>query len=148
MQSNRIENLRAEARQENNTEAAAAQMSLKQARLVAALLAGSDVQTAAKTAGVGCSTVHRWLKLPAFQEALADQRDALMRESLASVKNHTGRAVSQLAALLDTPDERLRRSVCNDILQHAIKVHELQEVEHRLSALEARLDDQQKGTRK
>ena len=148
MQTNRIGNPQAEVQQENDTDPAAAQMSLKQAKLVAALLAGPDVQTAARTAGVGCSTVHRWLKLPAFQEALARQRDALMHESLASVKNHTGRAVSQLAALLDTPDDRLRRLVCNDILQHALRVHELQEIEHRLAALETRLDDQQKGMRK
>ncbi len=148
MQTNPLGNQRAEAQPHRATGATVTHVTPRQARLIAALLANPDVQSAARAAGVGCSTAHRWLKLPAFQEEVGKQRDAFMRESLASVKNHSARAVRGLAALLDTADDRLRRLVCNDLLQHNLRVHELQQLERRMDLLEARMEDQPKGARK
>lgn len=119
----------------------------RQEKLVAALLTQPDIQSAAKAAGVGSTTAHRWLKQPAFQEALTHQRDEFMRESLSSVKNHAGRAVRELSKLLDNPDARLRRMVCNDILQHVVRVHEMLDIDVRLLALEKAAEEEKRAKR-
>ena len=55
-------------------------------RLVAALVSHADIQTASKSIGVGRATAHRWMKLPAFQDELTRQRDAILGEALASAR--------------------------------------------------------------
>ena len=100
---------------------------------------------ASKTAGVSRPTAYRWLKQPAFQAELARQRDAAYSEALATVKTHAVQAVTELARMLGVKDERLRRQVCNDILAHALKVRELEDLERRLAALEKTMAEQAKG---
>ena len=56
------------------------------------------------------------------------------------------RPLTELAGLLSVKDERLRRQVCNDILDRAMKVRELQDFENRLLALEKAMED--KGRRR
>jgi hypothetical protein len=116
-------------------------------KLLEALLVEPDVQTASKTAGVGRSTAHRWLKDAAFQNQLAQQRDTVFSESMATVKAHAVRALSELAKLLTSEDERLRRQVCNDILGHALKVREMMDFENRLAALEKANNKKEQETR-
>ena len=116
----------------------------RQMALLAALVGNPDVQAATKATGVGRTTAYRWLREPAFQAELTRQRDAVLSEALASVKTHATRAVAELAALLTVPDERLRRLVCNDILAHAMKVRELEDIERRLDALEKALKEKEK----
>ena len=69
----------------------------------------------------------------------------MLSEALASVKTHATRAVAELAALLTAKDDRLRRLVCNDLLAHAMKVRELEDIERRLDALEKALAKKEKG---
>lgn len=113
----------------------------RQEKLLAALVTNPDVQAACKTAGVGRTTAYRWLRDPAFRDALARERGALLTDALSAVKAHVTLAVSQLAKLLRSKDDRLRRMACNDILGHALKVRELEEIEERLAALEAALEE-------
>jgi len=110
-------------------------------KLVAALAADDDVQAACAATGVGRTTVYRWLKESAFQEALAVQREKAFTAALDSLKSKASRAVAELEKLLNVSDERLRRLVCNDILLYAWRVRELEDFERRLSALEKREED-------
>ena len=109
---------------------------LRQQQLLVELVANPDIQAACKAAGVGRSTAHRWLKEPVFRAELARQRDMVLSETMDSVKTHATRAMAELAELLDTEDDRLRRLICNDILGHALRVRELEDFERRLVALE------------
>jgi c-di-GMP-related signal transduction protein len=108
--------------------------------LLTALVGNPDVQLASKAAGVSRSTAFRWMRQPAFQEELTRQRDAVLCETLATVKTHAVRAVATLVGLLSVKDDRLRRQVCNDILDRAMKVRELEDLERRLVALEKAME--------
>ncbi len=114
-------------------------------KLAGALVVDPDIQAACKTAGVGRSTAHRWLRHPAFRDELARQRDAALSHAFDSVKTHACRAMTELARLLDSKDDRLRRLVCNDILGHALRVRELEDIERRLVTLERALKDKERG---
>ena len=119
-------------------------LSARQRQLLTALVATPDVQAAAKAVGVPRSTAHYWLKQPAFQKELALQRDAVLYEALDSVKAHTTQAVTEMAKLLTSSDERLRRQVCNDILGHAVRVREMENIERRIAALEEAVEENRK----
>ncbi len=112
------------------------ELTLRHQRLISALVVDPDVLAACKVAGVGRSTAHRWLRDPAFRAELARQRDAVLVEALDSVKTHAARAMMELAGLLQSKDDRLRRLICNDLLNHAIRVREMEDIERRLVALE------------
>ena len=114
-------------------------------RLLSALVVDPDIQAASKAARVARSTAHRWLNDPVFRDELARQRDAVLSEAMASVKTHAARAMLELAKLMGSDDDRLRRLICNDIIGHAMKVRELQDIEGRLAALEKALKAQNKG---
>ena len=121
----------------------------RQEKLLSALVEEPEITKAAKSAGVGRSTAHRWLRQPGFKAELAKQRDAAMTEALDTFKSHAARATTALADLMSTDNERLRRQICNDILGHALKVRELEDIDRRLALLEKAMQnkDNRKGNR-
>lgn len=121
-------------------------LSARQQQLLVELVKNPDIQAAARAAGVGRTTAYRWLEDPRFAAALARLRNEAMKAALDCVKALTTRAAQELTGLLDTQDERLRRLLCNDILGHAIKVRELEEIERRLARIEERMNAETKGT--
>lgn len=112
----------------------------RQERLIVELTRTTDVQAAARAAGVGRTTAHRWLHQPDFAEELRRSRTATYGEALNSIKALATRAAGRLAGLLDTQDERLLRCTCNDILRHALRIHEFEEIEQRLRAIEQQMN--------
>ena len=108
----------------------------RQQRLLVELVRTPDIQAAAQAAGVGRSTIYRWLNTPEFAAALRRASDATYDEALNALKSLTERATHKLAGLMETEDERLLRHVCNDVLRHAIKTRELDRIEVRLDAIE------------
>lgn len=115
-------------------------LTARQQRLLIELVKNPNIQTAARTAGVGRTTAYRWLAQPDFADELNRRRNEAMNEALSSVKSLTARAAQELVRLLDTQDERLLRHICNDILGHAIKVRETEQIEQRLAKLEKQLN--------
>lgn len=134
-------------KQKNQIDPAATEEELtpRQQRLLVELVKNPDIQAAAKAAGVGRTSTYRWLKQPAFETELSRLRNLAMNEALSTVKAHTARAATELTGLLDTQDERLKRQICNDILTHAIRVREQEEIERRLTALERKIDLKEKS---
>ena len=112
------------------------ELTTRQQKLLLELVRNPDIQAAARNAGVGRTTAYRWLEKPEFYKELTRMRNETMNEALSTIKSLTTRAAQELARLLDTEDDRLRRHICKDILSHAIKVRELEEIEQRLIKLE------------
>ena len=116
------------------------ELTARQQQLLVELVQNTDIQAAARSAGVSRTTAYRWLEQPVFADELNRQRNEAMKEALSSVKSQTTRAAQELVGLLDTDDERLRWRICSDILRNAIKVRELEEIEQRLDRLEQQLN--------
>ena len=110
------------------------QLTPGQMTLLAALVGNPDVPLAAKAAGVCRTTAYQWMKAPGFKEELTRQRNEVFLDALAAVKTHATQAVTQLAGLLSEPDTGLRRKVCTDILDRAMKAHDLLDLERRIAA--------------
>lgn len=111
-------------------------LSARQKKLLSALVKISDVQAACKAAGVGRTAAYDWLKNPDFREELNRLRDHALSDALTHIKTYTAQAVDQLALLMQSQDERLRRQACNDILSHSINIRTKETVDKRLKAVE------------
>ena len=113
-----------------------ARLTPRQEQLLVAMMTQPDLAKAARAAGVQRMTAYRWLKQPDFQAALAARRENALLESLEAIRLHVAQAVSGLTDLLDSPDERLRRLACKDVLQQAMWLRDQEDTERRLRALE------------
>ena len=116
------------------------QLTPGQVTLLTALVGNPSVPLAAKAAGVCRSTAYQWMIAPGFKEELARQRNAMLAATLDAVKTHAIHAAERLAGLVETEDGRLCRLVCNDILERAIRIRELEDFGRRLAAVEKRLN--------
>jgi len=122
------------------------ELNARQLRLLAALVTNTDVQAACKSADVSRAAAYQWMKQPLFQEELRRQRNAMLKEALATVKINAIRASTELVGLLDEKDASLRRLVCRDILDRAIRIYDMEDIETRLAAVERTLKQQQGTT--
>jgi len=116
-------------------------LNIKQQRLMDALVGNPDIKAACRATGVARATAFRWLREPGFREELAQQRNAVLDETMDGIKAHAILAMTELAGLLQSKDDRLRRMTCNDILSHAMKVRTIEDVDQRLKALEKAVKD-------
>jgi hypothetical protein len=97
-------------------------LTCKQEALIAALLTEPDHAAAAKKAGVGKTTLYRWMRLPEFRAAYRQARRELVEGAIGRVQAATGQAVE---ILLDVArngrrdGDRVRAA--NSLLDHAFR---------------------------
>jgi hypothetical protein len=105
---------------------------------VAALLTQNNQEEAVRAAGISVATLLRWQKLPEFQKAYREAKQAAHRQSSARLQQAAPAAVTTLVkTILDanTPASvRVRAAEC--ILNHSMKAIELEDIEARLAELE------------
>lgn len=111
-------------------------ISVKQAKTIPHILRAKNVEAGCLDAGISKTLFYQWLKEPEFAREYERQRGVLIDEAMESLKASVGKAVNTLTGLLDSSSESMRRSVSNDILNHIMKMKELQDMEARLRSLE------------
>ena len=92
----------------------------KQEALIAALLTEPTYAAAATKAGVGQSTLYRWLKRPAFRDAYRRARRELVEAAIGRIQASTGQAVETLVAVARhgrRDSDRVRAAVA--LMHHA-----------------------------
>ena len=97
------------------------------------------MEAAAHLSHVGRTTLYNWLRETAFRDELTRQQNEVFDAAFARVKNLVGKAVNGLGDLINSQSETVKRSACRDILDAALKVKELHELEARLAEIEKTL---------
>jgi hypothetical protein len=121
--------------------AVSASLTRRQLRAIAAILDAPSMEAAARRARVGRTTLYTWLREPAFRDELMRRQGEIFDAALARLKCLVGDAVEGLGELVDADSESVKRAACCDILDAALKVKELHEVDERLTAIEKRLEE-------
>ena len=109
-----------------------------------ALAVWLDYRTAADVAqaiGVNPSTIHRWKRDPDFIAALRELQSATLSDATAQLVGQQSASIDTLAELRDdneTPPS-VRRGASRDLLELSQKFLELEDLDVRIGALEARL---------
>ncbi len=113
-------------------------LSPQQSKAIAALLTSSSITQAADEAGVGHRTLFRWLADPTFDAAYKAAKRESVGQAIARLQQLSGAAVVVLGQVM--ADRRSpassRVAAASKILDTAIKVVELEQIEQRLAALE------------
>ena|SRR5690349_6701139 len=111
----------------------------KKEEAIAALLTQRNIEEAARTAGIGAQTLLRWLKVPEFESAYREARRAAFAQSIARLQQASSAAVSALLKIMIDPNSpaSTRVRAADSILDHAAKAIEIEDIEVRVSQLEA-----------
>jgi hypothetical protein len=120
------------------------ELSGKQQRAIEALLSEPTTKAAAEKAKVSEATLHRWLNDPAFSVAHKEARGRLLETTLTALQSASVEAVACLRNVVNDKGAptTARVSAARNVLDFALKAHDVLEVEERLMVLEARLDAQ------
>jgi hypothetical protein len=122
----------------------------KKDEAIAALLTQRNVEEAARVAGIGTQTLHRWLKMPEFQTAYREARRAAVSQANARMQQASSAAVSTLLKIMVDPSvpASTRVRAADRILDRARQAIEMEDIEVRLAALEraAELADAPEGS--
>jgi transposase-like protein len=111
----------------------------KQEEAIAALLTQRNVEEAAKAVGIGTSTLVRWMKNPEFDAAYRAAKRAAYGQAIARLQQGTSAAATTLLKTMIDPmtPAPVRVRAAEAIFNHAAKAIEIEEIEARVTALEA-----------
>jgi hypothetical protein len=114
------------------------ELTTRQRRTIAALLAAKDVREAAKQARVPERTLYTWMTEPAFKTALYEAEGHLIDAATRKLLRYQDAALTTIITImadkLILPAVRLRAA--QTILEQLLKLRELRDIEGRLAALE------------
>lgn len=79
-------------------------LKIQQHRAITALLSERTIQEAARKAEVSERNLHRWLKLPAFQQALQEARQEVSKHTLARLQQVTVKSVDTLETVMENEE--------------------------------------------
>ena len=106
---------------------------------VAAMLTQRNVEEAARSIGISTATLMRWQKEPEFQQAYRAAHRAAHGQSIARLQQGTSAAATTLLKTMidsNTPAS-VKVRAAEAIFNHAAKAIEIEDIEARVSALEA-----------
>jgi transposase-like protein len=113
-------------------------LSPQQSKAIMALLTASSIAQAADEVGVTPKTLFKWLADPTFDAAYKAAKREAVGQAIARLQQLSGAAVMVLAQIMVDKGKPAssRVAAASKILDTALKVVELEEIEARLSALE------------
>ena len=91
-------------------------------------------------ARVSRASIYNWQKDENFKTKLQSERNLLFIESLDLLRQGSMKAVQVLYALLNSDDETTRRLTAKEVLNQALKITELRDLEERITKIEKALD--------
>ncbi len=121
-------------------------MTPRQRKAIAALLATNTVAAAAEAAGVGYTSLRRWLKEDNdFRREYERELAGLVTDAAARAKQSMAPALSVLREIVEDEEgpAAVRVSAARSLLEYAVKLAELTDVLSRLDELERRLEEQE-----
>jgi hypothetical protein len=118
-----------------------------QLRAVAALLTERDMRSAAKVARVSERRLWAWLKMPDFKAELNRATGAAVDGAVRQLSNLASKAVATLEKVMDDSDSSAGNKVqaANIVLARLLDLRQAAELEERLVAIEARLQESHRG---
>lgn len=111
----------------------------KQEEAIAALLTQRNIDEAAKSVGIATNTLLKWMKEPGFDAEYRRARRAAFGQAVARLQQGTSAAaITLLKTMIDTnTPASVRVRAAEAIFNHAAKAIEIEDIEARVSALEA-----------
>ena len=115
-----------------------AKLPRRQEQAIAALMSCPTVGAAAASVGVAERTLRSWLKLPGFQKAYIDARQAALQQAMASIHRASSSAVGTLEAVMEDANApaSARVSAAKTVLEMGLRSLDYESLEARIRTLE------------
>ena len=99
---------------------------------------GATLKAAAASAGISETTLWRWLREPTFKNAYRSARSEALAQATAKLQALAAEAVETLVEVHRNQQigAHIRVSAARAVLELAYKVHEMEDLEKRIEALE------------
>ena len=122
-------------------------MTGKQARALQALLTCPTQAAAAQAAGIGLTTLKRYLNDDEFQREYRKAVSELVAEAATQAKQSLSPALSTLREVMQDTDQnaQARISAARSVLEYGLKLTEQSDILARLDELEAAIGGEQHG---
>ena len=115
----------------------AVNLTARQKRVINALLTERTIGAACESAGVGRTTLARWLTLDLFNNALRTEQEKTTRRANWLLIGAQEKAINVLLTLAESArNEATKRAAAVDLLTFSLKFNEAIDFENRLTALE------------
>jgi len=110
----------------------------KKEQAIAALLTTTNLEKAAQAAGIGVTTLRRWMRNPEFNKEYLQARREGLAQATARLQQSSGPAAATLLKLMvdATMPPAIRLRAADYVLKHGIKTLQDDDLEARLSRLE------------
>lgn len=121
----------------------AGKLNHKQEQAIMALLTAPSMKQAAEQAGIGETTLFRWLQNDDFQEAYREARHKALGNTIARLQQVSQQAVNTLQEVMidETATSNSRVSAAKAVLELAFKAYELEDLAKRVEELEKYLEE-------
>ena len=115
------------------------ELTAKQTKTIEALLVCESIEASAKKVNIAKSTLYRWLKDETFKSEFSKAKFRLLSNAITALQRASTKAVNVLIEVMENKENpaSTRVNSARIILEQAIKFTELEELEKRVSALEA-----------
>lgn len=108
--------------------------------IIAALIANPTIKAASAACGVSETTIYERKRKPEFKEKYDAARLELMEQNSAKLQHHIGKAIDEMAAILDYPldvaSPQVRLNAAEGIIRNSLKLTEQMDILKRLEKLE------------
>ena len=120
----------------------------KQEEAIAALLRQRNIEEAA-AAGIAPNTLLNWMKVPEFEKSYREARRAAFGQAIARLQQGTSAAATTLLKTMIDPSTpaSVKVRAAEAIFNHAAKAIEIEDIEARVTAIEASVGDRKAGGR-
>jgi hypothetical protein len=109
----------------------------KKEQAIAALLSSRNLEQAAETAGIGVTTLRRWMRNAQFKKEYLQARREGLAQATARLQQSSGPAAATLLKLMVDPGmpPAIRLRAADYVLKHGIKTLQDDDLEARLAQL-------------
>ncbi len=114
----------------------------KQHLVISALITERTMEDAARKAGIGKTTIFRWLQDEAFQNAYRQARSEIVRHAITQAQNACSEAITVLKEIMSSKEApaSTRVSAAKVVLETSIKAVELEDIIARIEKIETHLN--------
>lgn len=121
-------------------------ITVKQEKAIAALMSERTIRDAAKKTGVNEKTIYLWMKESAFRCALREAERGVLDDVTRRLNTGQRIALDTLEKLIQSArHESTKLNACVQWLNLFVKYRDMQDIDERLTALEAALHDKKQN---
>lgn len=116
------------------------ELTARQKRMIAALMASENIGKACDSAKIGRSTLARWLKDPTFNQELEKAESEAIKQASRELLSGQAEALATIREMMQLGvSDSIRLRAANDWMNLLFKIREMATLEERITKLEERI---------